>query len=174
MFEIAVVITQIAILIFVVTSMLAMGLSLTIPQIMQPLKNVRLVILALAANFLLSKKPGKIVTNVSTTRAIDDIAKQYNSEVIRTQVGEIHVAKQARAVNAVLAGEGNGGIILPDLHLGRDAPLGLTLILQQLAEYDGTISELFQSLPQYKMVKDRINAMARKMGKNLALLEMKR
>ncbi len=112
--------------------------------------------LALAAEFMLSKRPGKMVANVSTTRALDDIAEKYNSRVERTKVGEIHVATKAREINAVLAGEGNGGIILPDLHLGRDAPLGLALTLQHLLEFEGTISALYDSLPQYTMVKDRL------------------
>ena len=112
--------------------------------------------LALAANFILSKHQGDMVANVSTTKALDDIAALYNSKVIRTKVGEIHVAKRAREINAILAGEGNGGVILPDLHLGRDAPLGIALTLQQLSEYGGTISALYDSLPQYKMVKDRV------------------
>ena len=112
--------------------------------------------LALAADFVLSKRPGPVVVNASTTRAIDDLAARYGASVIRTKVGEIHVAKKAREVNATIAGEGNGGVILPDVHLGRDAPVGLALVLQGLLEKNEPISAWYAGLPQYFMVKDRI------------------
>ena len=112
--------------------------------------------LALAVNFMLSYKPGPIVTNVSTTMAIDDIANKYGAQVIRTKVGEIHVAKRMREVNAVIGGEGNGGVILPDIHLGRDAPIAAAITLQHLLEFGGTISALRQSLPQYVMAKKKV------------------
>ena len=112
--------------------------------------------LVLAIKYMLKKMDGPIVVNASVTQAVDDLAKKYNTEVIRTKVGEIHVAKKMKQVRAVIGGEGNGGVILPELHLGRDAPLGIALILQQLAEYKGTISELHQFLPQYFQSKNRI------------------
>ncbi len=112
--------------------------------------------LALATDFVLSKRPGPVVVNASTTRAIDDLAARYGATVVRTKVGEIHVAKKAREVGATIAGEGNGGVILPDVHLGRDAPVGLALILQGLLEKGEPISRWHSSLPQYAMVKDRI------------------
>jgi len=112
--------------------------------------------LALATQFVLSKSPGPIVVNASTTRAIDDIAEKYGAKVFRTKVGEIHVASKAREVGAAIAGEGNGGVIYPELHLGRDAPVGIALILQLLSEYNGSISQLHASLPQYVMVKEKV------------------
>lgn len=112
--------------------------------------------LALAVKFILSRTPGKVVVNASTTRAIDDIAAAYRAEVIRTKVGEINVALKAREVGAVIAGEGNGGVMLPELHLGRDAPVGIALTLQHLMAFGGTISALYASLPQYEMVKDKV------------------
>lgn len=112
--------------------------------------------LALAVNFILSKKPGTVVVNASTTMAIDDIASLYGAPVIRTKVGEIHVAKRMREEKAVIGGEGNGGVILPDIHLGRDAPIAAVIALQHLLEFGGTISELRGSLPQYTMVKRKI------------------
>ena len=112
--------------------------------------------LVMAIKYILKKKDGPIVVNASVTQAVDDIAKKYNTKVIRTKVGEIHVAKKMKQVKAAIGGEGNGGVILPELHLGRDAPLGIALTLQQLAEFKGTISELHLSLPQYFQSKNRI------------------
>ena len=112
--------------------------------------------LALAVNFILSKKKGPVVTNLSTTLAIDKIAEAFGVPVYRTKVGEIHVAKKMKEVDAVIGGEGNGGVILPEVHLGRDAPVAIALTLQQLLEFGGSISELHKSLPQFKMKKKKI------------------
>ena len=98
----------------------------------------------------------KVVVNLSTTRAVEDIAREFGAEVIRTPVGEINVARKMKAVGAVIGGEGSGGVILPALHLGRDAIVGVGLILQLLAEHGGTISSLKHSLPQYSIAKGRI------------------
>ncbi len=112
--------------------------------------------LALATHFILGRKKGPIVVNASTSRVHDDIAESNGVEVIRTQVGEIHVAKRMREVGAVIGGEGNGGVILPDIHLGRDAPAGVALTLQHLAEFSGTISELNDTLPNYVIIKTKV------------------
>jgi phosphomannomutase len=112
--------------------------------------------LALATDFVLSKTPGDVVINASTSRVIDDLAAKYGSKVLRTKVGEIHVAKRAREVRAVMAGEGNGGVIYPALHLGRDAIVGIAMVLQYLAEKNCSLSQAFSSLPQYAMIKDKI------------------
>ena len=112
--------------------------------------------LVMAINYVLGKKDGPLVVNASVTQAVDDLAAKYNTEVFRTKVGEIHVSKKMKLVKAAIGGEGNGGVILPDLLMGRDASLGIALILQQLTEFSGTISELHQSLPQYFQSKNRI------------------
>jgi phosphomannomutase len=112
--------------------------------------------LVLAVNYVLQKKNGPVVVNASVTMAIDDIAAKYNTEVIRTKVGEIFVSQKMKEVNAAVGGEGNGGVILPELHLGRDAPAGIALTLQQLALFEGKISELYRSLPQYHISKNRV------------------
>ena len=106
-----------------------------------------------AVYFMLQKRPGTIVTNLSTTRAIDDVAKQFNCKVLRTKIGESHVVKKLKAVNGVIGGEGNGGVILPDLHLGRNAAAGMILILQLLSEKGIRISELKKILPEYTLIK---------------------
>ena len=112
--------------------------------------------LALATAFLLPKRQGKVVVNLSTSMVIDDIAAKHGCTIERTKVGEIHVAKHMRAVNAVIGGEGNGGVILPDVHLGRDAMVGVAMILQQLADFGGPLSELNASLPQYVMRRRKV------------------
>ena len=113
--------------------------------------------LALAVKFILLQKMGNVVVNMSTSRASEDIAKYYNCPFIRTKVGEINVAEEMDKSNAVIGGEGNGGVILPELHLGRDAPAAVALTLQALLEFGGTMNQLFLSLPQYKIVKKKIN-----------------
>jgi phosphomannomutase len=97
-----------------------------------------------------------VVVNLSTTRAVEDIASQYNAITIRTPVGEINVAKKMKEVGAIIGGEGSGGIILPEVHLGRDAIVGIGLILEYLMEFGGTMSALKATLPQYFITKGKI------------------
>ena len=109
-----------------------------------------------AVKFVLKKSPGNVVVNLSTTRAVDDVAKHFNCKTFRSPVGEANVVKMMKAIDAVIGGEGSGGVIYPALHYGRDALVGITLMLQQLAEEDCTISELKNSLPQYFIDKKKI------------------
>jgi phosphomannomutase len=113
--------------------------------------------LALAVKLVLGKKLGHVVKNMSSSKASDDIAKYYNCLVYESEVGEINVAKKMIEMNAVIGGEGNGGVMLPDLHIGRDAPLAAALTLQHLAEYNGTISALKKTLPEYHIHKEKIS-----------------
>jgi phosphomannomutase len=113
-----------------------------------------------AIRFTLSKeeqKGAKVVVNLSTTRAVDDIAKRYEATVVRTPVGEINVASKMKEIGALVGGEGSGGVILPRVHLGRDALVGIGLIIQELAEFNGSMSAFKTSLPQYSIVKHKIN-----------------
>ncbi len=98
----------------------------------------------------------RVVINLSTTRAVEDIARRYGAEVIRTPVGEINVASTMRDIGAIIGGEGSGGVILPAVHLGRDAIVGIGLVLQHLAESGGTLSALKASLPQYAIAKGKL------------------
>jgi len=98
-----------------------------------------------------------VVVNLSTTRAVDDIARAYGARVIRTPVGEINVAKRMKSVGAAIGGEGSGGVILPDVHLGRDAIVGIGLILQLLAESGTTLSGLKAGMPQYSIAKGKMD-----------------
>lgn len=97
----------------------------------------------------MSNKQGVIVKNLSTSRVIDDIAENFGCQVVATPIGEIHVAKAMKEHQAVIGGEGNGGVMLPELHLGRDAPLAATLVLQLMAREKKTILQLRKELPDY-------------------------
>ncbi len=109
-----------------------------------------------AVKFILSKEKGDVVVNLSTTRAVDDVAKEFGAKVFRSPVGEANVVKKMKEVNAVIGGEGSGGVILPAIHYGRDALVGTVLTLQHLLEFGGTMSELKESLPKYNIVKGKI------------------
>lgn len=107
-------------------------------------------------DFILSKKPGPIATNLSSSRVADDVAKKYDNVCYRSPVGEINVVKKMQEVNAVAGGEGSGGVIVPDLHYGRDALIGVAITLQLLAERKMSSSDYRASLPNYFMNKSKI------------------
>jgi phosphomannomutase len=129
--------------------------------------------LALATEFVLSHTPcSNVVTNISTSRMLDDIAKEFGSKVYRTKVGEAHVARRLKQVKGVIGGEGNGGVILPELHYGRDALVGMALILEYLTESGKSISQLASELPQYFMIKKKAT-LSRNFERNLIKLKRK-
>ncbi|MBN2160266.1 MAG: phosphoglucosamine mutase [Spirochaetes bacterium] len=111
---------------------------------------------SLAAEHLLSKQSGRVVINLSTTRAVDDIAMRHGAPVIRTRVGEINVVEEMMRFGARIGGEGNGGVISPEVHLGRDSLVGIGYVLEMMAERNKTISELSADLPRYIMKKGSI------------------
>jgi phosphomannomutase len=112
--------------------------------------------LLLAAKFTLTGKRGLIVTNLSTTRALDEVAEQFNCPVERTRIGDIHVSRCMKEKGAVIGGEGNGGVILPQIHYARDGIAAIALLLEYLAETKKPISELAGSLPYYCMIKRKL------------------
>ncbi|MFQ5600737.1 MAG: phosphoglucosamine mutase [Candidatus Krumholzibacteriia bacterium] len=116
--------------------------------------------LVLAADFLLRHRPGPVVVNLSTTRAMDDVCRRHQVPLHRTPVGEANVVSRMLDVEAVIGGEGNGGVILPSLHAGRDALVGMALILQHVVESGRSLAALYADLPSYRMVKRSI-ALAR-------------
>ncbi len=109
-----------------------------------------------AVKFYLSKKRGNVVVNLSTTRAVDDVASLNKSKVFRSPVGEANVVKKMKDVKAVIGGEGSGGVIIPKVNFGRDALVGTVLMLQHLLEFGGKMSELKNSLPKYFIQKSKI------------------
>jgi len=96
------------------------------------------------------------VTNLSTSRLMDDVAAETGARLVRSAVGEINVVRKMETEGATIGGEGNGGVILPDVHLTRDAPVAAALILQLLAESDAPLSELASSIGSYEIVKEKV------------------
>ena len=117
--------------------------------------------LALATRVVLRHRSGPVVTNLSTSRIVDDMAVAGGSRVIRAPVGEVNVALRMRAEGAIIGGEGNGGVILPELHLGRDAPLGVALLLQMLHEDGEPLSATVARFPRYAIIKDKLDRPAK-------------
>jgi len=113
--------------------------------------------LALASAVVLRRGPGTVVTNLSTSQVVDDVARGHGGEVVRAPVGEINVARRMQAEGAVVGGEGNGGIILPDLHFTRDAPLGAALILQHLLDERVGLREAVSRWPAYVIEKRKVS-----------------
>jgi phosphomannomutase len=112
--------------------------------------------LALAAKLVLRHKRGPVVTNLSTSLLVDDVAREAGVAAIRAPVGEVNVAVRMRDEGSPIGGEGNGGVILPEVHLGRDAPIGAALLLQLLVEEGRPLSQIARSLPSYVIVKDKL------------------
>ena len=112
--------------------------------------------LALAARLVLRHRRGALVTNLSTSLVVEDAGRTAGVEAVRAPVGEVNVAVRMRELGAAIGGEGNGGVILPEVHLGRDAPIGAALVLQLLLEEKRPLSAIVGSLPRYVIVKDKL------------------
>jgi phosphomannomutase len=97
-----------------------------------------------------------VVCNLSTSLVVEDAAKEFGAKVVRAPVGEAHVARKMIALKAVIGGEGNGGVMYPALHVGRDAPVALALVLALLARERVTVSELVARAPRYTIVKAKV------------------
>ena len=123
--------------------------------------------LALAVEYYLRKKnKSPVVVNLSTSRVVEDVARRAGVELFRSKVGEINVSRIMAQVGAKIGGEGNGGIIVSDIHTCRDSFSGMTLLLEYLADSGKTLSELKQQLPRYFMIKEKIDASFRE-GKRI-------
>ena len=112
--------------------------------------------LVACADYVLSKTPGNTVSNMSSSRALRDITEKHNGSYQASAVGEVNVVELMKSTNAIIGGEGNGGIIYPELHYGRDSLVGVALFLTHLASLDMTVAELRASYPQYYMSKNKI------------------
>lgn len=112
--------------------------------------------LALAVDYVLSRRHGTVVTNLSTSQVVDRVAESHGAPVLRTAVGEVNVALGMLSVDSPIGGEGNGGVIHPGIHHTRDAPAGVALLLTYLALRGGTLSEAAGALPSYAIVKAKL------------------
>ena len=108
------------------------------------------------ADYILQHTPGNTVSNMSSTRALRDVTRKYNCQYTASAVGEVNVVTKMKETGAVIGGEGNGGIIYPASHYGRDALVGIALFLTQLAKENKTVSELRKTYPNYFMSKNKI------------------
>ena len=112
--------------------------------------------LVACADYVLSKAKGNVVSNLSSSRALRDIAQKYGVTYSAAAVGEVNVVTEMKRVEAIIGGEGNGGIIYPELHYGRDALVGVALFLSLLAERGGSVQQLRENYPVYFMSKNKI------------------
>lgn len=113
--------------------------------------------LVAVADYILGNTPGNTVSNMSSTKALRDVTEKYNCKYSSSEVGEVNVVAYMKSTNAVIGGEGNGGIIYPELHYGRDALVGIALFLSHLAKSKLTCSELRKKLPEYTISKKRVD-----------------
>jgi len=112
--------------------------------------------LVAVADYVLKHTPGNTVSNLSSTRALRDVTEKYGQQYTASAVGEVNVVQAMKATKAVIGGEGNGGVIYPELHYGRDALVGIALFLSYLAEFDKPVSYLRRSYPNYAISKNKI------------------
>ncbi|OWP76020.1 phosphoglucosamine mutase [Flavobacterium oreochromis] len=112
--------------------------------------------LVAVADYVLSKTPGNTVSNMSSSRALRDITEKHNGTYQASAVGEVNVVELMKATQAIIGGEGNGGIIYPEIHYGRDALVGVALFLTHLANQDNTVAQMRSDFPQYFMSKNKI------------------
>jgi phosphomannomutase len=124
--------------------------------------------LVAVADYVLQKnKGGNTVSNLSSTQALRDITLKHKGQYFASPVGEVNVVKKMKEVDAIIGGEGNGGVILPELHYGRDALVGIALFLSHLAKSKKTVSILRETYPHYYISKNKVE-----IGENIDLSEI--
>lgn len=112
--------------------------------------------LVAVADYVLKNTPGATVSNLSSTRALREVTEKYGNEYFASAVGEVNVVEMMKSKNAIIGGEGNGGIIYPELHYGRDALVGIALFLTHLAQFGKSVSMLRSTYPNYHISKNKI------------------
>ena len=135
----------------------------------EPLGEEYTLVLATNGYLYEIKEAQTFVTNLSTTMALDKLAESKGSMVIRSAVGEINVVRKMNETNSDLGGEGNGGVILREAHLGRDSLVAATMILNCMSQTDKSLGEIYKTLPKFKFIKDKVDVK----GINLDLLNKK-
>ncbi len=129
--------------------------------------------LVAVSDYILQNNPGNTVSNLSSTRALRDVTEKMKGEYYSAAVGEVNVVTQMKACNAVIGGEGNGGVIYPELHYGRDSLVGIALFLTYLAKSGKTVTELRKTYPEYHISKNKIE-LAPEMDVDLILDRMEK
>ena len=122
-----------------------------------PLGEEYTLVLAAEGYMKLKGTPETFVVNQSTSMALEKTAEKYGYKVVRASVGEINVVKKMLELKSNFGGEGNGGIILKEAHLGRDSLVAVTLVLNRMAQDESPLSKIFSDLPQFKIIKDKVN-----------------
>jgi len=125
----------------------------------------------LAIRDALHRKTGPVVVNISTSRMVDDVAAEVGATVHRTRVGEINVVERLLEIGATIGGEGNGGVIVPEINACRDSFVAMALVLEALAREGGTMSELRARVPTYAIVRERVGCAARYVATSLRKIE---
>lgn len=126
--------------------------------------------LVLATRYQLGKTPGPVVTNLSTTSAMDDVARMFDCPLHRSMIGEANVTEMMQAVGAIIGGEGNGGVIYPKINFCRDSHVGMAMILHLLADTGCAVSQLLGDLPHYVMVKEKLPCPSDKISEVLKMI----
>ena len=126
--------------------------------------------LVLAALYVLSRQPGPVVANLSSTLALEDVVRSFNCPLFLTKIGEVNVTEEMQKQNAVIGGEGNGGVIYPQINFARDSLVGMALVLHLLAQKGKKVSDLVKDLPRYTIVKEKLVCPSDKLAKVLRLL----
>ncbi|MGH9838635.1 MAG: phosphoglucosamine mutase [Blastocatellia bacterium] len=126
--------------------------------------------LVLATRYILGKSPGPVVTNLSTSLAMDAVVKLFDCPLHRSRIGEANVTEMMQQVGAVIGGEGNGGVIYPRINYCRDSQVGMALVLHLLAESGCTVSQLLADLPRYTMIKEKLTCPSHKIGEVLKMV----
>ena len=126
--------------------------------------------LVLAALYVLGREPGPVVANLSTTSVLEDVAKKFGCPLFLTKIGEVNVTDKMQQQNAVIGGEGNGGVIYPRINFARDSLVGMALVLHLLAESGKTVTQLVDQFPRYTVVKEKMVCPSQKIPAVLRLL----
>lgn len=126
--------------------------------------------LVLAALRVLNHQTGSVVANLSSTSVLQAVADRFNSRLFLTKIGEVNVTQEMQRQNAVVGGEGNGGVIYPQINFARDSLVGMGLVLHLLAETGQTITQLVDGLPRFSMLKDKLPCPSHKIGAVLRML----
>ncbi len=126
--------------------------------------------LVLAILHVLSREKGPVVANLSTTSAVEDVARKFECPVFLTKIGEVNVTDAMRQHGAVIGGEGNGGVIYPRINFARDSLVGIALVLHLLAESGKSVTELLETIPRYSIVKEKMSCPSQRIPVVLRML----